>query len=139
MLQGIHTALVTPFDGDMAVDTAALRRSVAHQIQAGIGGLCPLGGTGEPLSQTLDEHRLVLDTVLEAANGRVPVTAGCLRAGHADVIEMGKHAARAGATSIMVVPPYFYGARPRDIKRHFSAIADAVDLPIVFFLSLIHI
>lgn len=93
MLRGVHTALVTPFDRDLQVDTEALRRSVEYQVGAGIAGLCPLGGTGEPLSQTLEEHRLVIDTVMEAGNGRVPVTVGCLRGGQAEVSR--SHAMRA--------------------------------------------
>ena len=135
MLKGIHAALVTPFDRDLKVDTEALRRSVEYQIGAGIAGLCPLGGTGEPLSLTLDEHRLVIDTVMEAGNGRVPVTVGCLRGSQTEVIEMGRHARSAGAQRMMVVPPYFYGARFHDIRRHCMEVAAAVDLPVVLFHS----
>ena len=124
MPQGIHTALVTPFDNNLEVDTEALGRSVEHQIAAGIAGLCPLGGTGEPLSQTLDEHRLVIDTVINACEGRVPVTVGCLRGAQAEVIDIARHAKAAGATQIMVVPPYFHGARLADIKHHYQDVAE---------------
>jgi len=135
MLDGVHTALVTPFESDGGVDVAALRRNVRFQIESGTAGLCPLGGTGEPLSMTLDEHRAVIDTVIEEVAGRVPVTVGCLKGGQAEIIEIARHARSAGATAIMVVTPYFYATRYPDIRAHFLAVAEAVDLPIVLFHS----
>ncbi len=135
MLSGIHTALVTPFDSDLAVDVQALRASVRYQIENGAAGLCPLGGTGEPLSLSLDEHRLIIDTVMEEATRTrtVPVTVGCLKGGQSEVLEIARYAAGAGADAVMIAPPYFYGPRAADIQGHLNAVADAVDLPIVFF------
>src|SRR5262249_3078076 len=77
-IEGVITALVTPFTRDGAVDVAALRASVRHQVASGSGGLCPLGGTGEPLSMTVAEHKLVIDTVVEENAGRLPVVIGTL-------------------------------------------------------------
>lgn len=133
MLAGIHTALVTPFDADLAFDEAAMRRSVRHQVEAGAAGLCPLGGTGEPLSLSLAEHFRIVDTVVEEAAGRVPVTVGCLLGGQADIIAVARHAQTAGAAGVMLVTPYFYSVRPFDIESHFAAIADACDLPVILF------
>ena len=133
MLEGIHTSLVTPFASDLSLDEAALRKSVRYQIAAGVGGVCALGGTGEPLSMTTDEHRTVIDTVVSEVAGRVPVTIGCLLGGQADILAIGKHAKAAGADHIMIVPPYFYSVRPFDVKRHLETIAEACELPIVFF------
>lgn len=133
MLAGINTALVTPFDADLAFDEAAMRRSVRHQIEAGAAGLCPLGGTGEPLSLSLDEHFRVVDTVIEEAAGRVPVTVGCLLGAQADIVAVARHAQAAGADFVMLVPPYFFSVGAFDIERHFGAVADACELPLVLF------
>ena len=136
MIEGIHTSLVTPFTPDrLAVDEATLRRSVRYQIAAGAGGVCALGGTGEPLSMTTDEHRTVVDAVVSEVAGRVPITIGCLLGGQADIIAVARYARAAGADHIMVVPPYFFSVRPFDIRRHLETIAEACDLPIVFFHS----
>ena len=132
-LAGVNTAVVTPFDPDFTFDEAAMRRSVRHQIGAGTAGLCVLGGTGEPLSLSVDEHRRVVDTVLEETAGRVPVTVGCLLGGQADILAVARHAEAAGADFIMLVPPYFYAVRPFDTERHFAAVAEACDLPIILF------
>ena len=135
MIEGIHTSLVTPFASDLAVDEAAFRKSVRYQIAAGVGGVCALGGTGEPLSMATDEHRKVIDTVVSEVGGRVPVTIGCLLGGEADILSVARHARAAGADHVMVVPPYFFSVRPYDVKRHLETIAEVCDLPIVFFHS----
>ena len=135
MIEGIHTSLVTPFTPDLAVDETTLRRSVRYQIAAGVGGVCALGGTGEPLSMTTDEHRRVIDAVVEEAEGRIPVTIGCLLGGEADVLALAGHARAAGADHVMIVPPYFYSVRPFDVRRHLETISEVCDLPIVFFHS----
>ena len=133
MLAGINTALLTPFDADLALDEAAMRRGVRHQLESGANGLCALGGTGEPLSLSVDEHCRVVDAVVEETAGRVPVTVGCLLGAQADIIAVARHAKTAGADGIMLVPPYFFAVRPFDIERHFAAVAEACDLPVVLF------
>jgi 4-hydroxy-tetrahydrodipicolinate synthase len=132
-IEGIITALVTPFTADGALDLSALRASVRHQIGRGAAGLCPLGGTGEPLAMTVDEHKQVIDTVVNEAAGRVPVVVGTLLGRQADIIACGRHARAAGADAVMVIPPYFIVAKPDHIRQHFCDIADAVDLPMVLF------
>jgi len=135
MIEGIHTSLVTPFTSDLAVDEAALRGSVRYQIAAGVSGVCALGGTGEPLSMTTDEHRQIIDIVVDETAGRFPVTIGCLLGGEAEILALARHARVAGADRIMIVPPYFYSVRPYDVRRHLETIAEVCDLPIIFFHS----
>jgi len=132
-LQGMITALVTCFRTDGSLDLDALRASVRHQIDSGADGLCPLGGTGEPLSLTVDEHKKVIDAVVDEAAGRVPVVVGTLLARQEDIIECGRHAKAAGADAIMVIPPYFVVAKPAHIRRHFEAIAESVGIPMMLF------
>ncbi len=128
-IEGVITAMVTCFNNDFALDAPALRDSVQHQIARGAAGLCPLGGTGEPLSMTVAEHKQVIDTVVTEAAGRVPVVIGTLLGRQADIIECGRHARAAGADAIMVIPPYFVVAKPPHIRQHFEAIAEQVDMP----------
>ena len=132
-IEGMITAMVTNFTDDGALDEPGLRAAVRQQIDGGAEGLCPLGGTGEPLSLTVDEHKRVIDAVVDEAAGRVPVVIGTLLGRQADIIECGRHARRAGADAIMVIPPYFVVAKPPHIRQHFEAIAEAVDLPMVLF------
>jgi 4-hydroxy-tetrahydrodipicolinate synthase len=132
-IEGIITALVTPFTADGALDLAALRSSVRHQLAAGVGGLCPLGGTGEPLSMSVAEHKQVIDAVVDETAGRVPVIVGTLLGRQDDIVECGRHARAAGADAIMVIPPYFIVAKPAHIRQHFTDIADQVGLPMVLF------
>ncbi len=132
-IEGVITALVTSFKSDAALDLKAMRESVRFQIENGAAGLCPLGGTGEPLSMTVDEHKRVIDAVLDETAGRVPVVVGSLLGNQDDIVECGRHARVAGADAIMVIPPYFIVAKPSHIRRHFETIAEKVDMPMVLF------
>jgi 4-hydroxy-tetrahydrodipicolinate synthase len=131
--EGIFTAMVTPFTADGALDLAAARKSVAWQIEQGVQGIVPLGGTGEPLSLGVDEQKRLLDAVIEEAGDRIPVVAGALCASQRDIVEIGRHAARAGAAAVMLIPPYFVMAKPRHILLHFADVAARVDLPLVLY------
>ncbi len=132
-VEGMIAAMVTSFRDDGALDVAATRASVRHLIASGAGGLCPLGGTGEPLSLTVDEHRQVIDAVVEEAAGRVPVVIGTLLARQEDIVECGRHAKAAGADAIMLIPPYFINTRLAHTRAHFETIAERVDMPLVLF------
>ncbi len=134
-VEGIIAAMVTSFRQDGALDVPAIRASVRHLVASGTGGLCPLGGTGEPLSLTVDEHKQVIDAVVDEAAGRVPVVVGTLLARQEDIFECGRHAKAAGADAIMVIPPYFINTKPAHTLAHFQAIAERVDMPMVLFHS----
>lgn len=133
--EGAYAALVTPFRADGGLDLAGLAVLAEHAIGGGIAGLCPLGGTGEPLSQSLDEHRAVIDATLAAADGRVPVLVGCLKPDPAEVVALARHAKAAGAAAAMLIPPYFVQAKPAHIHRHFHYLAERIELPLVLFNS----
>jgi 4-hydroxy-tetrahydrodipicolinate synthase len=132
-VEGIITAMVTSFTGDGALDATAMRASTRFQVENGAAGLCPLGGTGEPLSMTVDEHKRVVDAVVTEAAGRVPVVIGTLLGNQDDIVAVGKHAKAAGADAIMVIPPYFVVAKPAHIRRHFETLAERIDMPMVLF------
>ncbi len=132
-LRGAMTAIVTPFREGGAVDVAALERLVAWQIDSGVHGLVPCGTTGEGATLRPDEHAQVIATVVNVANGRVPILAGCGTNDTRTTIDGSERAAKAGADALLVVTPYYNKPNRSGMIGHFSAIADAVDLPIVVY------
>ena len=132
-LEGVFTALVTPFNEDGTVDEKSLRELVDFQIARGISGLVPVGTTGE--SPTLDhkEHGKVIETVIDQAKKRVPVIAGTGSNSTQEAIRLTKHAKEAGADYSLQVAPYYNKPSQEGFYRHFMAVADAVDMPIVVY------
>lgn len=130
-LQGALTALVTPLDERGAVDVAALERLVAWQVDSGIDGLVPCGTTGEGATLRPEEHTLVLETVVRAAAGRVPVVAGCGTNDTRTTLAAAERAAKAGADALLVVTPYYNKPNRSGMIAHFATLADAVSLPLV--------
>ncbi len=132
-LEGVYTALVTPFNDDGSVDEQSLRDLVDFQIEQGISGLVPVGTTGE--SPTLDhkEHSRVIEIVIEQTAKRVPVIAGTGSNSTAEAITLTKNAKDAGADLSLQVAPYYNKPSQEGFYRHFMAIADAVDMPMVVY------
>jgi 4-hydroxy-tetrahydrodipicolinate synthase len=131
-LHGAFTAMITPFARD-GVDVARLQANVAFQIEQGIDGLVPVGTTGESPTLSHEEHRLVIEKVVEAAARRVKVIAGTGSNSTAEALELTRHAKRVGADAALMVNPYYNKPTQEGLYRHFATIADAVDLPIVLY------
>ena len=132
-LQGAYTALVTPFKSDGSIDTGALETLVETQIEGGISGLVPMGTTGESPTLTHEEHNHVIELVIKRAAGRVPVIAGTGSNSTAEAIRMTKAAKENGADASLQVAPYYNKPSDEGFYRHFSAIADAVDMPLIVY------
>mgnify|MGYP001026932891 CR=1 FL=1 len=132
MLCGSLVALVTPFS-DGALDLAALRSLVEWQIAQGSQGLVPCGTTGETPALSEREWRLVAETVIDQAAGRVPVIVGAGTNATSTTIERTRIARELGATAAMIVTPYYNRPQQEGILRHVVAIADRVDLPLVLY------
>jgi len=133
MLEGAMTALVTPLDDEGKVDFGRLEANVQFQIEHGIDALVPVGTTGESPTLSHAEHREVISAVVRAADGRVRVIAGTGSNATSEAMELTAHAADAGADAALMVNPYYNKPSQEGLLRHFSAIADAVDLPIVLY------
>jgi 4-hydroxy-tetrahydrodipicolinate synthase len=131
-IRGSITALITPFKNG-AIDETALRRMVDWQITQGTQGLVPVGTTGE--SPTLDhaEHQRVVEICVQAANRRVPVIAGAGSNATAEAIQFTRHAKEAGADAVLSVAPYYNKPTQEGLYRHFAAIAETVDIPIILY------
>ena len=133
-LRGCGTALVTPFRQDGSIDEAALRSLVAWQVESGIDFLVPCGTTGETPTLSHDEWLHVIDVTIEVVAGRVPVMAGATSNSTLDAVEKAKEvAARSGVDVILTASPYYNKPTQEGQYRHFRAIAEAVDKPIILY------
>jgi 4-hydroxy-tetrahydrodipicolinate synthase len=132
MFRGSITALITPFR-DGGVDEKAFRELVEWQIAEGSDGLVPCGTTGESPTLSHAEHMRVVELCVEAAAGRVPVIAGTGSNSTAEAILLTRHAKEAGADGALIVMPYYNKPTQEGQYRHFRAIHDAVEIPIVIY------
>src|SRR3984885_2378696 len=133
-LRGCGTALVTPFSQDGAVDENALRNLVAWQVESGIDFLVPCGTTGETPTLNHDEWLRVIDLTIEVAAGRVPIVAGATSNSTQEAVAKAKDvAARPGVDAILTASPYYNKPTQEGQYRHFRAIAEAVDKPIIIY------
>jgi 4-hydroxy-tetrahydrodipicolinate synthase len=132
MFKGSITALLTPFR-DGRVDEPAFQAFVEWQIDQGIHGVVPVGTTGESPTLTHDEHKRVVELCVEAVGGRVPVIAGTGSNSTDEAIELTIHAKSAGADAALVVTPYYNKPTQEGLFSHYSAIAGAVDIPVVIY------
>ena len=133
LFKGSYVALITPMRPDGTVDEAAFSAFVDWQIQQGTHGIVPVGTTGESPTLSHDEHRRVVEIAVEVAAGRVPVIAGAGSNSTAEAIELTRHAKEAGADAALVVTPYYNKPTQQGMILHYTAIADAVDLPILIY------
>jgi 4-hydroxy-tetrahydrodipicolinate synthase len=132
MFSGTFTALITPFrTGE--VDVEALEGMVEFQIQHGVSGLVPCGTTGETPAMSEAEDRVVVETVVRVANGRVPVVAGTGSNSTDMAIKYTKMAQEVGADGSLQVAPYYNKPTQEGLYRHFAVIAESTDLPLILY------
>lgn len=132
-LRGVLTALATPFAPDGQIDTSALRRLVDRSIDAGVHGVVACGSTGEFAAMSGTERRLVVETVIDQAAGRVPVVAQTGAMSTAEAVDLSRHAQAAGASVVMVVAPYYEPLTLDETVDYLRTVADAVELPIMLY------
>jgi 4-hydroxy-tetrahydrodipicolinate synthase len=129
---GLTVALVTPFKNG-AVDEAALRKLVDFHVESGTDCVSPVGTTGESPTLTHDEHERVIAVVCEQAGGRIKVVAGTGSNSTTEAIRLTRFAKKSGADAALMVAPYYNKPTQEGFFRHFQAVAQAVDLPIVLY------
>jgi 4-hydroxy-tetrahydrodipicolinate synthase len=132
-LTGSIVAIVTPMQADGALDLAALASLVEFHIANGTSGIVIVGTTGESPTVDFDEHCLLIKTAVEAVRGRIPVIAGTGSNSTAEAIEQTAYARKVGATACLSVVPYYNKPTQEGLYRHFRAIAEAVDLPVILY------
>jgi 4-hydroxy-tetrahydrodipicolinate synthase len=129
----VLTAMVTPFGADGSLDTAAAAHLANHLVDAGCDGLVVSGTTGESPTTTDDEKREVLRVVLEAVGDRARVIAGAGTYDTAHSVRLAKACAAEGAHGLLVVTPYYSKPPQSGLIAHFTAVADATDLPVLLY------
>ncbi len=133
MFRGSMVALVTPMDAEGRVDEPTLARLVEWHIEQGTDGLVPCGTTGESATLTHAEHSRVIRVVVEAAAGRVPVIAGTGSNATGEAIELTRQAKEAGVDGALLITPYYNKPTQDGLVAHFTAVAEAVDIPQVLY------
>jgi dihydrodipicolinate synthase/N-acetylneuraminate lyase len=131
---GIYAAMLTPFDHQRRVNEPVLRELVDFMIAAGLHGLFPCSSSGEFARLSDAERRLVIEIVVDHADGRVPIVAGVGAPSPDQVIAYAREAQALGCTAVVVCPPYYYTNIPAEsVTKHFSVIAGAIDIPIILY------
>ena len=131
-LTGTITALVTPFNKD-EVSYRDLEKLVEYQIKGGVDGLVPVGTTGESPTLSHEEHMDVIRSVVGKVRGRVPVIAGTGSNSTHEAVELTQHAHAAGADGMLVVTPYYNKPNQEGLFRHYCAVAEATDRPVILY------
>lgn len=130
---GVGTALITPFTQSGALDEAAIRRLAKRQIDNGVHFLVPCGTTGETPTLSAAERRRVVELVLEAADGKVPVMAGAGGYDTSEVAHVAREMQSLGVQGLLSVTPYYNKPTPEGLYAHFSKVAEATSLPILLY------
>jgi 4-hydroxy-tetrahydrodipicolinate synthase len=129
-LSGSIVAVVTPFK-DGKVDEAALKSLVEFHVKEGSSGIVPCGTTGESATLSHEEHERVIEVVIQAARGRIKVIAGTGSNSTAEAVRLTAWAKKAGADAALLVAPYYNKPTQEGVYRHYQAISEACDLPLV--------
>lgn len=132
MFHGAIVATVTPFRNGK-LDRSALKKLVKFQIDSGTDGIVPCGTTGESATLSFEEHERVIDTVLQAVDGRVPVIAGTGSNNTKEAVALTRYAKRAGASAALVITPYYNKPTQDGLCRHFRAVAESANIPIILY------
>ncbi len=132
MLQGAHTAIITPFNKDGSVDYTRYRELIEFQLQNGIDGIVPVGTTGESPTLNNDEHIKVVEETVKAVCGRALVIAGTGANSTAEAVELTILAKDLGVDATLQVTPYYNKPNQEGLYRHFSMVAD-IGLPVVLY------
>ncbi len=132
-LEGIWTPIPSPLTKDGKIDTDATRRLVDFHIEAGIDGLLPLGTSGEFALLQRKEREALVSTVVDQANGRVPVVAGVSDPSIENVLQLSSDAKKAGADAVIATPPYYFTTTDEGHYHHFKTISESIDLPLLIY------
>jgi 4-hydroxy-tetrahydrodipicolinate synthase len=129
----VGTALVTPFKPDGSLDEAAITALAKRQVAAGVHFVSPCGTTGEAPTLSADEKVRIVELVVEAVAGRVPVLAGAGGYDTREVVELVHRMEKAGANGILSVTPYYNKPTPEGMLEHYKAVSGATSLPVVLY------
>ena len=130
-IEGVYPALITPFTKDDEIDEEGLRRMVEYVIEGGVAGIVPCGTTGESATLSHEEHKRVIDVVVDCS--KVPVIAGTGSNNTKEAVDFTKHAEDTGADACLLITPYYNKPNVKGLKEHFKRIGDSVDIPLILY------
>src|ERR1700693_388505 len=133
MLNGSLVAIVTPMHEDGGIDLDAFRKLIDWHVEEGTNGIVVVGTTGESPTVDFDEHHVLIKTAVEHANRRVPIIAGTGANSTREAIELAAYAKQAGADYSLSVVPYYNKPTQEGLYRHFKAIAESTDIPMILY------
>jgi 4-hydroxy-tetrahydrodipicolinate synthase len=133
MITGSLVAIVTPMHEDGRLDLGAFRKLIDWHVEEGTDGIVVVGTTGESPTVNVDEHKELIRLAVQHARGRIPIIAGTGGNSTAEAIELTESAKKAGATACLSVVPYYNKPTQEGLYRHFSKIAQTVDLPMILY------
>jgi len=129
--QGVYCAMVTPFTTQDEINVDGMRSNIEYLQKAGVAGLVPCGSTGESATLTFDEHKKLIGITVDAA--RVPVVAGTGSNSTSEAVELTRYAQDVGADAALLIVPYYNKPMKSGLVKHFGAIADACEIPLVLY------
>ncbi|WHY79401.1 2,4-dihydroxyhept-2-ene-1,7-dioic acid aldolase [Neobacillus sp. WH10] len=132
-LRGSIAPVITPFNEDESIDFATMSDLINWQIESGSHAISVTGTSGEPSSLTVKERELVMENAIKTINGRVPFAPGTGSVNHQEALHLTKVAQELGADAAMVIVPYYNKPSQHALYKHYKAIADAVDIPIIVY------
>ena len=132
IFHGVGVAMITPFD-DNGINFDEFGRMIDYLIERKADSLVVCGTTGEPATMTADERRAAIGFVVEKVAGRVPVIAGCGCNNTAETVKNAREAQSLGADALLVVTPYYNKCTQNGLFLHYSAVAEAVDIPVIVY------
>jgi 4-hydroxy-tetrahydrodipicolinate synthase len=132
-LRGSIAPIVTPFNEDFSIDFRTLESLIHWHIASGTHGISVTGTTGEPSSLTVEERVQVMESALKAINGRVPFVPGTGSTNHNETLYLTQKAQELGADAALVIVPYYNKPSQHALYKHFKAVADSVDIPIIIY------
>ena len=133
MFDGLMPAMVTPFDERGEIDLGATEAVVERSIAAGVGGVSPLGSTGEATHLSAEERRRFAGEVVRMVGGRVPVVVGVGTSGTRETVELARHAEGVGADAVLVVSPSYWKVGEEALFTHFATVAKSVGIPVLVY------
>jgi len=132
-LEGIFVPHVTPFKHNGEINEGALRELIQFWVQGGLSGLVPCGSNGEAPYLLREERKRVIEIVVDEVNGKVPVIAGTGAIGTKETIQLTRDAKDIGADAALIVTPFYFRHSSRELYAHYSAILEAVDIPVLVY------
>jgi dihydrodipicolinate synthase/N-acetylneuraminate lyase len=133
LFRGVCASSVTPFHPDGTLALERLKPHIDWLIAEGVAAISPLGSSGEFAGMEMEDRKRVLEATIEACAGRVPIVAGSHHVSTKLTVELSKHAERAGADALLIVPPYYMAPTPGQAMDHYRRIAEAVSIPVVLY------